>query len=478
MTAKDPRKLLRAMPVFWLCLIALSCFGCQGEKAQDIRPAERVELLAQGENDPRPYFHAELKFAEAEQVKLPARAEELQKLIKVREASSLFIREGGDFMPFKVLNRAAEGKLDVMMVFDLSGSMTSNNLGGRTRLEAAKEAARVLVDNFRPGDRIAIAPFESHDVQARIDGAAFAETREEALAQIEQLQARRDGNTALYSAAIFALDRLRKIKTTDRQYLLFILTDGQNDVREGDDPEVRRRKDDLDGVIKKLNETNIQTFTIGVGNGIDANVLREMVYPRENKDQYASADDAQTLAKFLAGAKQSLTEQIGIMFFTRRRDYHELKSLNFKVQVKTLDGNTLEGVIPWSCRAAAGCAPDKPMTREELRLVTERQDAPQPPAAPWKELLWLLARFAIALLILAGLWWGIPKIAWPVTPLPSIPSRGGVRLPPSRSVQNSRISSSGEARDAGRAASSSKPRQRFEETRIYDSKTSKSRREE
>src|SRR5262249_43301939 len=76
-----------------LCLVALCGVGCRAEKAQDIRPAERVELLALDENDPRPYFHAELKFANPEQVKLPTRSEELQKLIKVREAGSLFMRE-------------------------------------------------------------------------------------------------------------------------------------------------------------------------------------------------------------------------------------------------------------------------------------------------------------------------------------------------------------------------------------------------
>jgi Mg-chelatase subunit ChlD len=472
MIGKYPRKML----IYWICLIALCCFGCRAEKAQDIRPAERVELLVQDQNDPRPYFHAELKFANADQVKLPGRAEELQKKIKVREASSLFIREGRDFTPFKVSNRATEGKLDVMMVFDLSGSMISNNLGGRTRLDAAKDAARVLVDKFRLGDRIAIAPFESHDVKAKIEGATFAETREEVEAQINQLQARRDGNTALYSATIFALNRLQGLKKTDRQYMLVILTDGKNDVRQGDDPEVLQAKHDLDDVIEKLNETNIQTFTIGVGDGIDAGALREMVFPPENKEQYSSADDTQSLARFLAGAKQSLTEQIGILFFTRRRDYHELKSLNFKVQVETLDGKILQGIIPWNCRAAAGCAPDKTMEREEMRLVTDRADAPQPPGAQWKDVLWLMARFAIALAILAGLWWGIPKIVWPVTPLPQIPSRKGMKLPPSRSVQKSRFSQApSESRESGKGGSTSKPRQGFEETRIYDNKSSKLR---
>ena len=37
--------------------------------------------------------------------------------------------------------------------------------------------------------------------------------------------------------------------------------DAGQDLRQGDDPEVLQRKDNLDGVIKKLNEANIQTFT-------------------------------------------------------------------------------------------------------------------------------------------------------------------------------------------------------------------------
>src|SRR5262245_18217369 len=254
------KKFLQRSKIFLICLVALCGFGCRAEKAQDIRPAERVELLALDESDPRPYFHAELKFANPDQVKLPTSASELQKRIKVREASSLFMREGREFTPFKVSNRATEDKLDVMMLFDLSGSMIGGSLGGRARIEGAKDAARVLVEKFRPGDRNATAPFECNDVRTRIENAVFAETREGAEAQIDSLQARRDGNTALYSATIFALNRLQRLKKkeTDLQYMLVILTDGKNDVREGDDQEALQRKDDLDSVVKKLYETNIQ----------------------------------------------------------------------------------------------------------------------------------------------------------------------------------------------------------------------------
>jgi Mg-chelatase subunit ChlD len=462
-------KVTRKIRVLILCSIALYCFGCRQEKAQEIQPAERVEMLVQGENDPRPYFHAELKFADSSKVKLPVRADELQKRIKVREAGSLFVREGKDFIPFKVSNRSIEGKLDLMLLFDLSGSMITGNLGSRTRLEAAKDAGMVLLNNFRPGDRIAIAPFESHDVKAKIENAPFVENREDAQAQIENLEARRDGNTALYSATIFALERLQRLKKTDRQYMLVILTDGKNDLRPGDDPELLRRKDDLDSVIRKLRETNIQTFTIGVGDGADADALKEMVYPRENKGQYTSATDTESLGKFLASAKQSLTEQIGILFYLRHRDYHTLQSLNLKVRIETLDGQILQGFIPWNCRAAAGCTPDKNLAPEEVRLLTDRSDAPQPPGAQWKELLWLLFKFAIAMGILAALWYGIPKLVWPVPSLPHIPLRQGMKLPPSRSQPRPRISPSkpGNGGDRGSVKDVARPRQGFEETRIY-----------
>ena len=113
------------------------------------------------------------------------------------------------------------------------------------------------------------------------------------------------------------------------------------------------------------------------------------------------------------------------------------------------------------------------MGREEMRLATESADAPQPPPEQWKELLWLLVRFAIALAILAGLWWGIPKIVWPATPLPHIPVRGGVKLPPSRSVSQSgpksRMAPPAPG-ESGKAGGPARPRQGFEETRIYDNK--------
>jgi Mg-chelatase subunit ChlD len=437
--------------------------GCKVEnKPQEIQSAQRVELAQLNEGDPRPFFHAELKFQSPGQVKLPASNEELKNRIKIREAGSLFVREGKEYTPFKVTNRATESKLDMMMLFDLSGSMVTNRFESGTRLDAAKDAARSLLDNFRPGDRIAIAPFESHDVRARIDSAVFAETREDVLDQINRLQARQDGNTALYTATILALERLKKLKGPDRQLMLLVLTDGKNDLRPGDDPEALSRKDDLRLTLDKLREANIQTFTIGVGEAVDADALRAMVYPPDSDAQYSNASDLQSVRNFLARAKQSMVEQIGIDFFTHRANYQQLKSANLDVRIDTLDGKTLRGVLPFACRTAAGCTPERSMNPEEIRLATERVDAPAPPSPHWKELLWLIGRFAIGLAVIAGLWYGVPKLVWPSSPPINLPVRSAAKPPP-RSAPKGRLA----APAPPAPPADFTPRKSFEETRFY-----------
>jgi hypothetical protein len=100
-----------------------------------------------------------------------------------------------------------------------------------------------------------------------------------------------------------------------------------------------------------------------------------------------------------------------------------------------------------------------------VRLVSGRTDAPPPPGAYWKELLWLFGRFAIAIGILAGLWYGVPKLLWPGPALPRVPVRGGKRLPPSRSTPKSRMPVT---EREGSAQTPAKPRQSFDKTRIYD----------
>lgn len=213
-------------------LFTLLSSGCKVEKApDDLQPAQRVELIQLNQSDPRPFFHAELKFKNPGRIELPSNNEELKNRIKIREAGSRFVREGKEFTPFKVTSHIVENKV----------------------------------------------------------------------------------------------------------------------------------------------------------------------------------------------------EQIGIDFFTQRSSYQQLKTTNLDVRIETLDGKTLQGRLPFACRTAAGCAPERAMTPDEIRLVAERDDAPPPPNPHWKELLWLTARFALALAVLVGLWYGVPRLAWPASPPPKLPVRGAVK---------------------------------------------------
>ena len=76
----------------------------------------------------------------------------------------------------------------MLLVVDISGSMTRTLGDRRSKYEAAKEAVNRFLQHFRDGvDHIAIVPFESHQVAARIKAGRFVSTKAEALQQVEEL---------------------------------------------------------------------------------------------------------------------------------------------------------------------------------------------------------------------------------------------------------------------------------------------------
>ena len=53
----------------------------------------------------------------------------------------------------------------VLLIVDISGSMNDRISGGQTRFEAARSAIAQFLDGMQEGsDRVAIVPFESHNV--------------------------------------------------------------------------------------------------------------------------------------------------------------------------------------------------------------------------------------------------------------------------------------------------------------------------
>ncbi len=89
-----------------------------------------------------------------------------------------------------------------LILIDISGSMNEPMGTGQSRFAAATSAALQFLDGFENGtDRVAIVPFESHQVIQTVRSAKFASTVEEARQQVRSLPAPQPrNNTALFSA--------------------------------------------------------------------------------------------------------------------------------------------------------------------------------------------------------------------------------------------------------------------------------------
>ena len=139
--------------------------------------------------------------------------------------------------------------IDIVLCFDISGSMTEQDFSPN-RLEAAKEVAANFVQN-RPGDRIGVVIFSSQSFTL----CPITPDHKTVLTQINNIQngyLTEDG-TAIGSGLATSVDRLRA--STAKSKVVILLTDGV----------------DFGGVIppdiaKKLAKTyGIKVYCIGIG---------------------------------------------------------------------------------------------------------------------------------------------------------------------------------------------------------------------
>jgi uncharacterized protein YlxP (DUF503 family) len=470
-----------------LCLTALTCFGCRAEKTEtsqyQVRKADRVELIELIESDHRPAIFAKLQFLSAdgtlEKIQLPAKADELKKIIEVTGVKSGLQRKAKE--GFKVIYASAPAKesdslekLDVMLLFDVSGSMAAME-GNSTRFESSVNAARALLRNYKPGFRIAIAPFDSHDVKSRIENAPFAESAEQAEAQLNNMRTmfnsrssaeHKKANTALYNSVSYALDRLgaRQQKDPARRYSLFVLTDGEDFVKAGDDSQVLDAKVALDVSAEKVRQFKGEVFAIGVGAGVNPTDLKKLSGDRPNDQRYFPVTSPGTLEGVLTKTKESLSENLSIIFLPPYKSYRELGSeMEFNLKV-TAGNKTYKGVIPWRSQSVTGPVLDGKLSEKlslEDRNLIFASLGEQTSSLNWQDILKLFGKLAALSLILAGFWFLVPRLIWPGPSLPSLPQRGGQKASIPKASTGGRSASS-------ELPASAKPRQRFEETRIHD----------
>jgi hypothetical protein len=312
----------------------------------------------------------------------------------------------------------------VLVLFDTSGSMNLRLPSGQSRFVAAKAAIRQSLANFADGvDFMAVVPFDSHNVAGRISSARFESTRAAVEAQIESLpQPQPDGNTALYSAVLDALPKLKEHMDTSAAVSLILFTDGENDVGHPKDDKLLLGNDGLDQVKEQAKLLRVPITTVGFGvsgNAAAQIALRGMAFPTAD-NYYDASTNPQLVTEIFKSTRQKMSERFTIVFgpVGERRDQLTASNLQFKVKVKAGDRLVSSRLEPtWEAPAVGAPVASTQCTAAEARAIAQLsdcKDCPAPPPGPPIRLI-IFIFFAG---LLAGLWFGAPRLMWPESYVP------------------------------------------------------------
>ncbi len=187
----------------------------------------------------------------------------------------------------------------VLVLVDVSGSMKGSKIG----------SARLVLRQFlgsldslpRGSVRVAVAPFGSANVARRI-GAARFEPPDSAGSAITGLPSPDRENTALYSAVTLGIRRLsdevgRAGPATVG--LLVVITDGNNDVRPGDDTGLLAGEAGLAEASAAVSASPAAIGVLGIGN-LDRGALDRLAGPRGRVFGIAATPSAFDLSRPLA----------------------------------------------------------------------------------------------------------------------------------------------------------------------------------
>lgn len=191
------------------------------------------------------------------------------------------LMENGEIIPLDQSEGAGEiDPLTVLLAMDISGSMLYAK-----KLESAKAAARVFVDQLRPTDRIGLLAFHTEIFYVQ----PITEDRELILNAIDNLKA--DEDTVMYDALIEGINILSEIK--GRKGVVAI-TDGLDTLSQATPV----------SVLEQIGPTGLSISTIGLGDpdqdlgefsAIDEDILK---YLAENAGGvYAYANDQESLSE-------------------------------------------------------------------------------------------------------------------------------------------------------------------------------------
>jgi Mg-chelatase subunit ChlD len=326
-----------------------------------------------------------------------------------------------------------------LVLLDISGSMNLRLASGQTRFEAAKASVAQFVSAFQDGvDRVAVVPFESHHVEAGIRSAVFANTKEQALAQVDAvpLPASRN-NTALFSAIQIGVDVLsreagkRPAGGEAPETLLIVMTDGKNEVYRGDDPGLLDGPAGMAQASRAAHSSGIQVFGIGFGDrsGIDEQALRAL------STKVYMAADAEQLKQIFAEARTLLNSRVTATFQSPWNDRASLagRALGIRTEIRLPGGTTLASEpVTWSPPQMNEPVYEGECSEAERAALFDKTT----PAGPhWMTILRPTIVFLAFGSVLIVLWFWVPRLVWPEQYVGIVPTaakwsnKGGSRRP-------------------------------------------------
>jgi hypothetical protein len=320
--------------------------------------------------------------------------------------------------------KAVRGRI-ALIVVDISGSMNKKLPTGRTRFQTAQEALGQFLDGFDSSvDRVAIVPFESHNVAEPINNAQFATTKEDAFSQIQALQVPQPrNNTALYSAVVLGLQVLSKQAAAtpgSPETQLIVMTDGKNEVYKGDDPGLLDGPAGLEVAAKAVRSSGTQVIGIGFGEpgSIDENALRQL------STKLYLAEDLERLKQAFTVARTLQTNRIVATFTTPAEDRSSLEGKTLHVAASLNlggDRHFESGEKIWASPEMSVPTFDGKCDTNELKAALQVV----PSSGNWLPMLRpILVFFGLATLLLV-LWFWVPRLVWPEQYIGTFSTQGG-----------------------------------------------------
>ena len=317
-----------------------------------------------------------------------------------------------------------------LLLVDISGSMNQPAPGSASRFAAVKSAVSEFLNGMQEGtDRIAIVPFESHNVTPTIGSAVYATTKADVLAQLNALPVPANkNNTALYQAVFSGVQSLQEEisllqreghASAELQPHLIVMTDGKNEVLPGDDPQLLNGDLGLQQAAAQVSTSHLDVIGIGFGDqkAIDTAALQRL------SSRFFYANDATQLLAALHSSRAASSHEIHITWLLPENNRLALMGHDPEWTPELqLPGSSS---LPGDPIRFTGPATNAPVyTRKALAAELQALIAVQPPTdSGWSVVLiyYILALAACALVLI--LWFWLPRLIWGERYLHAIPAR-------------------------------------------------------